>query len=259
MQGDLDILKLIVITTTILVIIAIAVVLLFMLSIRQKNLYLHEKNEYELAFAKELNKTKMEIKDSTLKQVSQELHDNVGQIVALTRIHIKALQRDIQNERLDEINTLTDSALKELRQISKQLNSNISSEFDIILELQKIVNSIKQIDMLKVDFEVQNEVVAINKDHELILFRICQEFISNTLKYSNCNYLKIVLEYQKNRLLLDIQDDGDGFDMKQVKMGNGLQNMYNRASLLKAKIDIISSPHHGTQMKIEYKYPNASK
>ena len=187
------------------------------------------------------------------------MHDNVGQIVALTRIHIKALQRDIQNERLDEINTLTDSALKELRQISKQLNSNISNEFDILQELQKIVNSIKQIDALKVDFQVKNEVVSINKDHELILFRICQEFISNTLKYSNCNYIKIVLDYQKNLLLLDIQDDGDGFDMKQVKMGNGLQNMYNRANLIKAKIDILSSPHQGAHMKIEYKYQFANQ
>ena len=81
-------------------------------------------------------------------------------------------------------------------------------------------------------------------------FLIFKEAINNAAKYSKCKHMSISIRVQQKRLLLDIRDDGIGFDVNVADNGNGLINMRKRADSLKGKIVINSNPGTGTHVSL---------
>ena len=90
-----------------------------------------------------------------------------------------------------------------------------------------------------------------NKD-AIILFRILQEFISNTVKYSKASQLTITLNYDKDNLEIIAEDNGVGFNIENVKKGSGLINMESRARITNAEFSLISIPNQGTKLSLNY-------
>ena len=86
------------------------------------------------------------------------------------------------------------------------------------------------------------------------MFRILQEFFSNTLKYANANKLEVNITYSDKDLVLNVNDDGDGFDFETIEKSSGLINMEKRSELINAEFNLTSEKDKGTQLKI--KYPN---
>ena len=82
---------------------------------------------------------------------------------------------------------------------------------------------------------------------KLLIFK---EAINNAAKYSKCKQLSISIHVRQKRLLLDIMDDGIGFDENVADNGNGLINMRKRADSLKGKIVIASNPGMGTKISL---------
>lgn len=112
--------------------------------------------------------------------------------------------------------------------------------------------------ILKAVFEVEGKVEPLpNPKDGILIFRIFQEFISNTVKHARASELRISLIYNADVLTITAQDNGEGFDMAQVKDTSGLLNMKNRAKLTQATFDLTSQPQRGTQLTI--KYPMATR
>jgi two-component system, NarL family, sensor histidine kinase UhpB len=82
------------------------------------------------------------------------------------------------------------------------------------------------------------------------LFLIFKEALNNAMKYSHCTVIKIELALVASRLTLDIIDNGDGFSMEEVKMGNGLNNMKQRALLMNGQFQINPTKGRGTQLSL---------
>ena len=80
------------------------------------------------------------------------------------------------------------------------------------------------------------------------IFRIVQEAINNSLKYSAATKINVLLYEEKGKLCLLIEDDGIGFDMNKVNLGNGLENMKNRAHSIDADFILDSAPNKGTKI-----------
>ena len=95
-----------------------------------------------------------------------------------------------------------------------------------------------------------------NKKHEIVMFRILQEFFSNSVKYSEAENLKVELDYKDNELLIIASDDGKGFDVETAEKGSGLINMQSRAELINAKFDLFSKPNGGVKLTIVYPLTN---
>ena len=89
-------------------------------------------------------------------------------------------------------------------------------------------------------------------EHEIVLFRILQEFFSSAVKYSEAQNLKVKLEYNNQNLLISASDDGKGFDVESVEKGSGLLNMKSRAELINAEFDLKSQPGKGVELRINY-------
>jgi signal transduction histidine kinase len=98
----------------------------------------------------------------------------------------------------------------------------------------------------KVNFE--------NKKDEIILFRILQEFSSNTLKYAQAENLNITINYHKDNLEISAEEDGIGFDINSAEKGSGLINMQKRAEMINADFQLKSQPEKGTTLHLVYPY-----
>ena len=91
-----------------------------------------------------------------------------------------------------------------------------------------------------------------NKKDEIILFRILQEFFSNTLKYAEAEHLKVTLDYRAQFLNIKVEDDGAGCDLNIAEKGSGLINMQSRAALINATLELESKPNEGVQLTLKY-------
>jgi two-component system, NarL family, sensor kinase len=212
-----------------------------------------EKQQNQINFLNEINRTKIEIKDETLRKVANELHDNIGQILALTRIHIKSLQKKYPDEKLEELNLLTEKALNEVRSLSKLINMDAIENFNFTDSLSSLLRSIEQTNIIKSHFEIEGEYQMFNPDIEMVLFRICQEFLSNTLKHAQCENIKLILSYKIDGLHIELYDDGKGFDVQHVQKGSGLNNLYQRAQSIGAQLSLTSEKSKGTRLHVHFK------
>lgn len=83
------------------------------------------------------------------------------------------------------------------------------------------------------------------------IFRVFQESINNAIKYAQCDQINVLINQEKDKLLVSIKDDGKGFDPATNIENNGLRNMRERISQSEGSLNIISSSGNGTEVVFE--------
>lgn len=242
----------------VLIIFTALIIVFFVVFQKRKNKLLLDKIKRQQEFEEEISKAQTEIQEQTLKNIGWELHDNVGQLLAVASMQLNLLATQVSEEIKEKVNDTTKiirESLKEVRSLSRSLNNdvilNIGFEESITNELDRI----KRLKFVSAELLIKGKKIPIkNKKHEIIMFRILQEFFSNSVKYSEAKNLKIILHYQPERLQITASDDGKGFDMNTVKKGSGLINMKSRTALINAKLEIVTKPNEGVTLKLEYPF-----
>jgi len=229
---------------------------------RRKNKLLLEKFKAEQRFEEELQNSKLEIQEQTLKNVSWELHDNIGQLLSTAVMQINILSSNLEpkiKESVQDIRGLVGDSLQEIRNLSKTLNHEVIQNIGLEKSIQVELDRFKKLNFLEPEFTVIGEEVVINPKDEIILYRIIQEFFSNTIKHAEASHLLVKLEYTPNDLTIVIQDDGVGYDMKSVQANSGLLNMKSRAALVSANLDSVSKPGKGVLLTLQYPFKEEDK
>ncbi len=200
----------------------------------------------------ELMKTKLEIQDETLSYIGRELHDNLGQLLTVAKIHINSLVKQYgDDKKIAALNSVLDNTIVELRALSKSLNNSRIQDFGLHKELIHETERIGKLNGMHIGLHIEGEEKRLAADREIILYRIIQEFISNALKYAQATELNIALTYQKDNVQVDIAENGIGFDMSATSSGSGVVNIKNRARLLNADPFLYeSNPGKGTQLSL---------
>jgi signal transduction histidine kinase len=202
-----------------------------------------------------LVKTRIEIKDQTLAEISKELHDNIGQIISVAIMQLNMTIENPKEVNKDELRNLKEiiaKSLDEIRILSRIINKDniINSNFIEAIESDlKRIRNLKKIDCI---MKCVGDYPIIIAEHELFLYRIFQEAIHNVLKHSHSASFQIDIICLKYALFIKLQDSGRGFDINAKKSGSGLNNMFLRAKLIGAELTIESDQ---TGTSIELKYP----
>ncbi|WP_239457855.1 sensor histidine kinase [Flavobacterium nitrogenifigens] len=212
--------------------------------------------EADLYFQSELVKTRIEIKDQTLCEISKELHDNIGQIisVAIMQLNICISSKDVQMNELKDLKTLLAKSLDELRILSRIINKDNLLQNNFLEAIQQDLERIKKLKKIKFNFNQIGAVPTINKEHELIIYRIFQEALHNSLKHSRSDLFDVHIETTDSLFTLKLKDFGIGYDLEKSNSGIGLNNMKLRAKLIGAEL-ILNSDNTGTSVTIEYPLP----
>ncbi|GHC55996.1 sensor histidine kinase [Ulvibacter litoralis] len=232
---------------------ALTLILLFIFFQKRKNKLLGEQQEAENRFREEIIETQIEIKEDTLRNVSWELHDNIGQLLTLSKIQMQNAKDN--PEAIDEaIETLGES-LNELRSLSKLINPDTLTNLTLVEALHLEIERFNRLRYLETSLECSASYFAIDSKIEIIIFRMLQEFFTNTIKHSKASKLSVYVNYTGKTLTIKAEDNGVGFDVSKMEsfQGIGLSNMKNRAKLIHADIQINSIEGSGTQLLFTYK------
>jgi len=226
---------------------------------RRKNQLLLDKINQQKEFDEELIKTQQEIQEETLKHVGRELHDNIGQMLVMSTMQMNAAVKIVNDDdakiKVSNAAETLKNTLDEVRALSKSLNSDVIFNLGFDATVKNEIERLNKTGLIQSHVTITGEKVNFeNKKDELILFRILQEFFSNTLKYAGAENLKCAVNYHKDRLELSVVDDGVGFDINSAEKGSGLINMEKRAELINADFQLESQPESGTTLHLVYPY-----
>lgn len=242
----------------VILLLTVMVILFFVTFQKRKNKILRDKFKQEQEFNEEISRTQSEIQEQTLKHVAWELHDNVGQLLAYASMQLNILTTkapDNLKNKVSETSDIVKSSLKEVRSLSKSLNNEVILNMGFEESILNELNRIKRMKFSSAELIIEGYKKPIeNKKHEIILFRILQEFFSNSVKYSEAEDLDVTLDYQDAHLLVIAKDNGIGFDIATSEKGSGLINMKSRAELINASFTLFSQPNEGVSLKIKYPF-----
>ncbi|MFH4965469.1 histidine kinase [Gaetbulibacter sp. M235] len=242
----------------VLIIITSLVIVFFVVFQKRKNKLLLDRIRQQQAFEEEITKAQTEIQEQTLKNIGWELHDNVGQLLAFASMQLSILKMQVSDdvkEKFKDTSEALKESLKEVRSLSKSLNNEVVLNIGFEKSINNELDRLKKMKFASATLEVKGEKVEFNnRKDEIIIFRIIQEFLSNSVKYSEAKHLKIKLQYEPDYLKIIASDDGKGFNINNVEKGSGLLNMESRAALINAQLNLVSKPEKGVQLTLEYPF-----
>jgi len=216
----------------------------------------NERLKMEQEFSEELLRTQLELSERVMRNISEEIHDNIGQTLTVAKLSLNSMSDANYKELANNAKELITRSLQDLRNLSKTLNG------DYILR-EGLQNAIaREVDVINTSGEVNcsfdGEIPAnwLTPNSEIILFRCVQEALSNALKHSQAARIKVVSALMKDLLTLEIQDDGVGFEPDDlISQGVGMNSMTKRIGILGGEFVIESKKGRGT--KVSIKLPRA--
>ena len=246
--------KLMILAIAIVTILGCFSVLLFIIFLKRKNQTIKSKEEAELVYKQELLKTQTEIQAQTMKHIGREIHDNVGQKLTLSSLYLQQMVFENKapqiNNTINNVNTIINESLNELRNLSKSLTDDTIENSSMIALIEKECEKVRELKKCTVVFENSLKADITSYQVKSILLRIVQEFIQNSVKHAQCKKINISLSNSYNELQMILKDDGQGFDITTKSEGIGLKNVKKRVEILKGT-SILQSNTNGTKLTIK--------
>ena len=252
----------------ILFVLLITIILLFLMSFITAILFLYQKKsilyykeleDVKNIHEKNLLQTQLEIQEQTFHDISREIHDNIGLSLTLAKLQLNTIEYSSKLKTIENIDSSIDlisKAINDLSDISKSFNSDAVKTHGLYNTLKAETEKINRSGKHKVEFIEEGNIVFLDANRELILYRIAQEALNNVLKHANASFIWIRLVYENTKIILSIEDNGAGFNNKDIlncrsgKIHTGLNNIRNRTKTLNGNCMITSSPGNGTSICI---------
>lgn len=196
---------------------------------RQKTL--KQEKEISMNFTKQL----LENTEEERKRIAGDLHDSISHELLTLK---STLSQDIKT-----VSSKIDTIINDIRGISRNLHPVMFDKIGLIPNVEQLVERMQN----QNDFFISTELNysgSLSSANELQIYRVIQEALSNIIKYANAHAAKITIEEQPNRILVEIKDNGKGFNVKEaINSGNafGLHNIIERSRVIGGEAQINSS------------------
>ncbi len=172
---------------------------------------------------------------------ARDLHDGFGQMISVLKMNlVKLAETKVEETTVNHSTELVDDMYGELKNICFDLMPQTLVSGGITPALNELVDRLNQsgkinFDLNSFDFEPRPTELI-----EQSIYRICQEWINNILKYSDASNVTVQLTSDENEITLLIEDDGQGFDQTLLENnnGNGWKNMNSRAKLIHGNLEL---------------------
>ena len=241
----------IVVASAFLLLVAVGIIVLFLVYQKRQLKLILEKKELNNQFQRELLKTRLEAQEETLNQLGADLHDNIGQLLSSSKFLIGVAERsDAPSATLQMADDTISKAIHELRAMSKALNTEWLEKFSLIENLQTETDRISASRELSVTLQ-HPPIIDMPVDRQMMLFRIVQEALQNSIKHGKASQVSIVAEQKEKDLHVSIADNGKGFDVNDASLhGVGVTNIRHRAKLMGGTA-LWKSDRAGTSVSIQ--------
>lgn len=207
-----------------------------------QNARLHE-NTHRLAVLEERERIGMDLHDGIIQAIYGVGLTLEGALLSIDEDSADAKQR-IQRS-IESLN----QAIRDLRSYILDLRPRQMGNDGLISGLKRLATEFRANSLTEVTLTgPENDLMDLPPSMSLALFHICQEALANAAKHSKAKRVEISLWYTDDRALMEIRDDGKGFDMENqdLRIGHGLANMQTRAASAGGDLDISAAPGEGT-------------
>lgn len=253
---DTDIAVMVVAGILVLVFFFIFLVYLFLIYQKKKLWHAQEVRSIRENYERELLKAQLEIKEQTLQNISQEIHDNIGQVLSLANLNLTSIEVPEMPkvyDRVDKAMNLISRALESLRNLSKTMDADNITKMGMAWLLRLELEAIEKTGRYSTSLDIKGNLQPLEVSKEIIIYRIIQETINNIIKHARANSIHVSLNYQPTNFLVIVSDNGIGFAPAQIQThseGAGIKNMFNRAKLINSIFLIDSKPAQGTRVSL---------
>jgi signal transduction histidine kinase len=244
-----EILITIVVASVFFVLIGSFLLLLVLVFLRRQRKNKQEKEEMKNRFEQTLLKTQLEIQEQAFSYISQEIHDNIGQVLSLVRLNLNTFGEVVTEEKIEQTDDLLGKAIKDLRDLSHNLQNNRIHDIGIVESIRQLLLSLEKTGQYKTEFSASDHFHILDANTDIILYRMIQEIVNNIIKHASATFIKVEINSEPEITLVRISDNGVGFDtstLQEGRPGIGLQNISSRAKTINSTVDVKSSPGSGT-------------
>jgi two-component system NarL family sensor kinase len=190
------------------------------------------------------------------KRIALELHDGLGVLLSATKMQFSALQdnwpKDLPG--IDKAIHLLEEATREVRRISHHMMPGLLTKLGLYEALEDLVESINDMEKIQASVEIEGKKSRLPENIEIMVFRIIQEMVNNTLKYAKASRIELSVKISNPSLLINYKDDGIGFDVDRTLNSNtkslGLKSIESRVDFLNGELKIESAPGNGVNFLI---------
>ncbi len=190
-------------------------------------------------------------------ELGEELHDNINQILASTKLYIECALKDknTRKDLMEESKLLIEKAMTEIRNLSKSLLPPSLGEIGLLQALTELAENIRQVNELAITIEWNDTSEnGISNKLKLTIFRIVQEQLNNVIKHAGAGNVLISIKKVEDMIQVILKDDGQGFNTTEKRNGVGLRNITSRAEVNKGNVIINSAPGAGCEMIVNFAF-----
>jgi two-component system, NarL family, sensor kinase len=222
---------------------------------RQEQEIISMKDKYE----REALRSQIEIQENTFKNIAQELHDNIGQMLSVVKLSLSILPLEKDHKAYDQVKNsqeVLNKAIGDLSNLTKSLHTERIADIGLIESIRFEVYAIRKAGILQVQFYPEGTETPLGEQKSVFLFRMFQEILNNILKHAKASEVIVHVKFLDDIFVLEIKDNGVGFSVEDKKQstssgsGVGLRSLFNRAQIIGAQLTMESEPGKGTNVLI---------
>ncbi|MEP7279577.1 MAG: tetratricopeptide repeat protein [Bacteroidota bacterium] len=236
-------------------------------NLRNRQQLARQQDELQQQRIRELEKDKQLVAvDAMLKgqeeersRLAKDLHDGLGGLLSGVKFSLINMKDNLiitpDNMAVFERSLdMIDTSIKELRRVAHNMMPEMLTKFGLDEALKEYCNSINTTKLLAVKYQSLGIEARLENSVEIIIYRIVQELLNNTIKHAMATESFVQLIREGNRLNVVVEDNGKGFDKTAVENhdGAGLANVRSRVDYLKGQLAIHAEPGKGTLVNIEF-------
>jgi len=214
---------------------------------------------------RDLAQTLISTQESTLVQISRDLHDEFGQILTaigsmLSRAGNHAPEGSLLRADLREVCEIVQRTLESVRSLSQALHPVMLEELGLESTIDWYIPQVERQTGLVIRYQKSGTSWAVNGNLSIHIYRVLQEALSNVARHSGANEAWVRLTFLAENLLLEVEDHGKGFSILSAPRGIGLVAMHERAELVRGRIEFTRPDQGGTlvQLTVPRKEINAA-
>jgi len=239
----------------------VVLILFFMIALNRqrsrKNKIIADQRILQLEEEKKLlgARSVVEGQEEERKRVARELHDGLGVLLSSAKMHFSAFKDQIsgENQVVDQVSKLLEQAATDVRRISHNMMPGLLTKYGLVEALEDLFDQLNEIQGINGIIKVSGEQSRLDEKVEIMIYRVIQEMVNNTLKHAEASNILLHFRFQHDKLVVHFSDDGKGFDFKEKidSKSLGLTGLQSRVSFLGSELRWESSPGNGTTYNFE--------
>jgi signal transduction histidine kinase/tetratricopeptide (TPR) repeat protein len=230
--------------------------------IADQQLEIKEKQLLELEKERQLSAAKsvLQGEEAERSRLAGDLHDGLGGLLTGVKLKLSSMKENsiITSENLAHFNhalDLLDTSITEMRRVAHNLMPETLMHYGLRTALGDFIKQVEPEGLPIIRSSNFGTDLRYEKEIEITIYRITQELVTNAIKHSNAKQIDIQLFTELDRICVQVNDNGIGFDPQgpdHIKAGKGLKNIHDRVTAFNGRFELISQTGKGTECTIEF-------